>query len=442
MDVKEDHPPPAGRFQAEVRLYLEPVNGAAARWATLPLPKRARRRGARRGGLPGDRARASCSSSSSSTTRAAEKLAFVGTHVAKRHHTLADLLPVLAPPRGCRRRPAARRVRGGRVRDAGALRAAPRGRTLKEASCRAATSSCFQVDPPQPARRAGDAASRRRRSTRRPRRRDGAGGRSDARGGGGGGAAARCSRWRASRCSRSRQFFEHVKNRVVVHLHKLPPQQSHGQGSCARRSARCRSRWTSGGRYDQTVTRAARAGLKANPEHVRLTMHNPYSDLPKPQPIKFRGVETLLDMLTSFQKSTDILFYEVLDIPLREYEAKKALKVSWHNGAGRRGRVLNLLLDREATVGRALEGRSARARRRSRRAIKARPPATGAAAQAAHDGGLQPPHLQDLQRGRRDRVDQRPVLDDPRRGGAARGAEPGAPTTSSSTRATSTATRA
>ena len=25
MDVKEDHPPPAGKFQAEVRLYLEPV---------------------------------------------------------------------------------------------------------------------------------------------------------------------------------------------------------------------------------------------------------------------------------------------------------------------------------------------------------------------------------------------------------------------------------
>ena len=84
-------------------------------------------------------------------------------------------------------------------------------------------------------------------------------------------------------------------------------------------------------------------------------MHNPYSDLPKPQPIKWRGVETLQEMLTSFQKSTDQLFYETLDIPLHEYEAKKSLKISWHNAAADEVTVLSLLLDKEATVAHALE---------------------------------------------------------------------------------------
>jgi hypothetical protein len=28
---------------------------------------------------------------------------------------------------------------------------------------------------------------------------------------------------------------------------------------------------------------------------------------------------------------SDTLYYEVLDIPLREFESKKSLKVSWHN---------------------------------------------------------------------------------------------------------------
>ena len=109
-------------------------------------------------------------------------------------------------------------------------------------------------------------------------------------------------------------------------------------------------RWT----YEQVTTRLG-AALNCRPENLRLTMHNPYSDLPKPQPIKHRGVETLQEMLTSFQKSTDQLFYEILDIPLQEYEAKKSLKVSWHNAASEETQVVHLLLDKEATVGDALD---------------------------------------------------------------------------------------
>merc|ERR1719464_1649073 len=59
-------------------------------------------------------------------------------------------------------------------------------------------------------------------------------------------------------------------------------------------------------------------------------------------------------MLTSFQKTSDALFYEVLSIPLPEYEAKKSLKVSWHNRATEEVKVVHLLLNKEGTVGDAL----------------------------------------------------------------------------------------
>ena len=58
---------------------------------------------------------------------------------------------------------------------------------------------------------------------------------------------------------------------------------------------------------------------------------------------------------TSFQKSTDQLFYETLSIPLQEYESKKSLKVSWHSPSAEEVCVINLLLDKEATVGTALQ---------------------------------------------------------------------------------------
>ena len=72
------------------------------------------------------------------------------------------------------------------------------------------------------------------------------------------------------------------KNRVVVHVHKLPPQHSHGQGVREKERAMqvaMDKRWT----YEQVTTRLG-AALNCRPENLRLTMHNPYSDLPKPQP--------------------------------------------------------------------------------------------------------------------------------------------------------------
>ena len=71
------------------------------------------------------------------------------------------------------------------------------------------------------------------------------------------------------------QFFEHVKNRVVVNLHKLAPQQQHAQGVREKERAiqvTMDKRMT----YDQVTAKVGRA-LGVDPLCVRLTMHNPYS---------------------------------------------------------------------------------------------------------------------------------------------------------------------
>ncbi|XP_058216224.1 ubiquitin C-terminal hydrolase 13-like isoform X1 [Rhododendron vialii] len=82
--------------------------------------------------------------------------------------------------------------------------------------------------------------------------------------------------------------------------------------------------------YDDVVERvASHLGLD-DPSKIRLTSHNCYFQQPKPQPIKYRGVEHLSDMLVQYDQTADILYYEVLDIPLPELQGLKTLKVTFH----------------------------------------------------------------------------------------------------------------
>lgn len=81
--------------------------------------------------------------------------------------------------------------------------------------------------------------------------------------------------------------------------------------------------------YD-SVAEAVAAKLEVDdPLRLRFTQHNPYSQLPKPHPLKWQGAPTLEDMMTQGfygQQPSHTLFYEVLDIPLPEFERLKTLK--------------------------------------------------------------------------------------------------------------------
>lgn len=54
--------------------------------------------------------------------------------------------------------------------------------------------------------------------------------------------------------------------------------------------------------YDDVVERVALHLDLEDPSKIRLTSHNCYSQQPKPQPIKYRGVDHLSDMLVHYNQ--------------------------------------------------------------------------------------------------------------------------------------------
>ena len=67
--------------------------------------------------------------------------------------------------------------------------------------------------------------------------------------------------------------------------------------------------------YDDVVERVARQLGLDDPSKIRLTSHNCYSQQPKPQPIKYRGVEHLSDMLVHYNQVCYFLhdFIKIMD---------------------------------------------------------------------------------------------------------------------------------
>ena len=61
--------------------------------------------------------------------------------------------------------------------------------------------------------------------------------------------------------------------------------------------------------YDDVVERVAHQLGLDDSAKIRLTSHNCYSQQPKPQPIKYRGVEHLLDMLIHYNQVNAFHFF-------------------------------------------------------------------------------------------------------------------------------------
>ncbi|XP_024027015.1 ubiquitin carboxyl-terminal hydrolase 12 [Morus notabilis] len=136
-------------------------------------------------------------------------------------------------------------------------------------------------------------------------------------------------------------FLEYVHNRQIVHFRAL--ERPKEDDFCLELS-KIHS-------YDEVVERVARRIGLDDPSKIRLTAHNCYSQQPKPQPIKFRGVEHLSDMLVHYNQTSDILYYEVLDIPLPELQGLKNLKVAFHHATKDEVVIHNIRLPKQSTVG-------------------------------------------------------------------------------------------
>ncbi|XP_054817460.1 ubiquitin C-terminal hydrolase 12-like isoform X1 [Prosopis cineraria] len=140
-------------------------------------------------------------------------------------------------------------------------------------------------------------------------------------------------------------YLEYVHNRQVVHFRSLDKPKE--DDFCLEMSRL----YT----YDDVVERVAQQLGLDDPSKIRLTPHNCYSQQPKPQPIKYRGVEHLSDMLIHYNQTSDILYYEVLDIPLPELQGLKTLKVAFHHATKDEVVIHTIRLPKQSTVGDVLD---------------------------------------------------------------------------------------
>ncbi|GKU93699.1 hypothetical protein SLEP1_g7273 [Rubroshorea leprosula] len=136
-------------------------------------------------------------------------------------------------------------------------------------------------------------------------------------------------------------FLEYVHNRQVVHFRSLEKPKE--DDFCLEMSKL--------DTYDDVVEKVAQQLGLDDPSKIRLTAHNCYSQQPKPQPIKYRGVENLSLMLVHYNQTSDILYYEVLDIPLPELQCLKTLKVAFHHATKDEVIIHTIRLPKQSTVG-------------------------------------------------------------------------------------------
>ncbi|KAH7439804.1 hypothetical protein KP509_04G077200 [Ceratopteris richardii] len=140
-------------------------------------------------------------------------------------------------------------------------------------------------------------------------------------------------------------FLNYINNRQVVHFRRLEkPRDDEFTMELSKQQL-----------YDDVTEKVAQRVGVDDPLKIRLTAHNTYTQQPKSQPLKYRGAERLSDMLVHYNQVSDqysdILYFEVLDIPLPELQGLKTLKVSFHNQKTEEVAVHNIRLPKQSTIG-------------------------------------------------------------------------------------------
>ncbi|GAA0141978.1 cysteine protease [Lithospermum erythrorhizon] len=136
-------------------------------------------------------------------------------------------------------------------------------------------------------------------------------------------------------------FMVYVRNRQVIRFRSLEkPKEDEFCLELSRQN-----------NYDEIVDSVADHIGLVDPSKIRLTSHNCYNQIPKPQPIRYRGVDCLTDMLVHNNQISDILYYEVLDIPLPEFQGLKPLKVAFQYATKDEAVIYTIALPRQSTVG-------------------------------------------------------------------------------------------
>ncbi|KAL6782343.1 hypothetical protein ACKKBG_A06435 [Auxenochlorella protothecoides x Auxenochlorella symbiontica] len=143
-------------------------------------------------------------------------------------------------------------------------------------------------------------------------------------------------------------YMSHVRNRVRVAFRPLESPGEEGLLLDLRKDM---------GYEEVSGALAARLGLD-HPLRLALTGQNPYSALPRPAPLKYAPGAMLEEMLRAGQYGAaagSTLYYEVIDLPLPEYEKLVTFKVSFHNAKAEEVSAHSVRLPRDARVSQLLE---------------------------------------------------------------------------------------
>ncbi|XP_026420624.1 ubiquitin carboxyl-terminal hydrolase 13-like [Papaver somniferum] len=136
-------------------------------------------------------------------------------------------------------------------------------------------------------------------------------------------------------------FLEYVHNRQIVHFRSL--EKPTEEDFCFELSKVSK--------YDDVTERVAGHLGLSDPTKIRLTSHDCYYQKPKPQAIKYQGIGHLSEMLIHFHRTSDILYYEVLDVPLPELQDLKTLKIAFPYSTRNDMVVHSIRLPKQSTVG-------------------------------------------------------------------------------------------
>ncbi|KAL3620232.1 ubiquitin carboxyl-terminal hydrolase 13 [Castilleja foliolosa] len=147
------------------------------------------------------------------------------------------------------------------------------------------------------------------------------------------------------RCPDVSSFFEYRRNHQVIHFRSLEkPKENEFCLPLSKLDT-----------YDEVVEKVAHQLGVDDPSKIRLTSHNTFHQQPKSQSIKYRGVDNLLDMLLHCNQTSDILYYEILDIPLPELQGLRTLQVAFRNATNHEMEIHNIRVPREGNVSDVLD---------------------------------------------------------------------------------------
>ncbi|XP_073142802.1 ubiquitin C-terminal hydrolase 13-like isoform X2 [Henckelia pumila] len=103
--------------------------------------------------------------------------------------------------------------------------------------------------------------------------------------------------------------------------------------------------------YDEVVRRVARHLGVNDPAKIRLTSQDLHTQLPKPFPVEYHGVDNLIEMLLYDNQIAEILYYEILDKPLSELQGLRTLEITFCRAANNDMHINCLTPQKGSTVG-------------------------------------------------------------------------------------------